>query len=271
MRDRSAWRTFAVVATTALVATACGPSSATGPADAQAAATGTVRIAAAADLRYALEEVMAEYQELEPDVSVQATYGSSGTFFAQIQHRAPFDLFLSADVSYPEQLAEDDLTVPGGTFTYAIGRIVVWAAHDAPVDPADQGVDALTDPAVRKISIANPEHAPYGRAAVAAFEAYGIDDEVADRLVLGENVSQAAQFIESGAADVGVIALSLALAPEVAGSSWTIPDDRHPPILQGGAITAWALDPAAAQAFVDFLTGTPTRATLERYGFEPPA
>lgn len=267
---RHGWHGIAIAMVMVLATVACSDASATDPAGADEAAAPTVRVAAAADLRFALDELIDGYREIAPDVAVTATYGSSGTFYAQLTERAPFDLYLSADVAYPEQLAEQGLTMPESTFVYAVGRIAVWAADDAPVDPATQEIDALADPAVRKISIANPEHAPYGRAAIAAFASYGIEDEVAGSLVLGENVSQAAQFIESGAADVGVIALSLVLAPGVEGNAWTIPADRHPPITQGGAITAWALDPDAAQRFVDFLTGSEARATLARYGFEPP-
>jgi molybdate transport system substrate-binding protein len=266
---RRSWQPVVLVTVMALGAMACGDASATDPANTGEASASAVRIAAAADLRFALDELIDEYREIEPDVSVTATYGSSGTFYAQLTERAPFDLYLSADVAYPEQLAEQGLTVPGSTFVYAVGRIVVWAADDAPVDPSTQEIDALTDPAVRKIAIANPEHAPYGRAAIAAFASYAIEDDVAGRLVLGENVSQAAQFVESGAANVGVIALSLVLAPDVEGNAWTIPADRHPPIIQGGAIMAWAIDPDAARRFVDFLTGPEARATLDRYGFEP--
>jgi len=229
-----------------------------------------IRIAAAADLRFALEDLIAAYGADHPDVGVVASYGSSGTFFSQLQNEAPFDLFLSADMAYPEQLEQDGLTLPDTLFGYAVGRIVVWVRDDSDIDVEDLGMEALLHPSVRKIAIADPEHAPYGRAAVAAMRSYGIYDEAQDELVLGENVSQAAQFVQAGGADIGIIALSLALAPGAEGRSWEIPPERYPTILQGGVTMRWARDPEAVQGFVTFMLGEEGREILEDYGFTMP-
>jgi molybdate transport system substrate-binding protein len=232
----------------------------------------TVRVAAAADLKYALDEVVAEFQVQQPGHSVLATYGSSGNFHAQLLNRAPFDLFLSADMEYPRQLAARGLAEADSQFLYAVGRIVVWAPKDSGLYPARDGIQTLIDPAVHKIAIANPDHAPYGRAAISAMRALGVHDEAQSRLVLGENVAQAAQFIESGAAQVGIIALSLALSPPMRdqGEYWLVPLDAYPRMDQGGIVMSWAEDTEATLALRDFLVGDKGRAVLARYGFLPP-
>lgn len=229
-----------------------------------------LRIAAAADLRFALEELLEVYREAHPGVEVRASYGSSGTLFAQLENGAPFDLYLSADVSYPRRLAEEGLVAPPGVFTYAVGRIVVWVPADSPLDVERLGLRALLEPSVRAVAIANPEHAPYGRAAVAAMRWAGVDGAVAGRLVLGENAAQTAQFVQAGAADVGIIPLSLALAPGAEGRWFVIPSHAHPPIVQGGAVLRRATDPEAVRDFVELLLGPTGRGVLDRYGFEEP-
>jgi molybdate transport system substrate-binding protein len=229
-----------------------------------------LRIAAAADLRFALEEVLVAYREAHPEVGVRVSYGSSGTLLSQLENEAPFDVYLSADVAYAERLAAEGLVAPDGVFTYAVGRIVVWAPDASPIDVERLGLRALLHPSVRKVAIANPEHAPYGRAAVAAMRSAGVYERVEDRLVLGENAAQAAQFVQTGAADIGVVPLSLALAPGAGGRRFEIPASAHPPIVQGGAILRWASDLETARAFVDVLLGPAGREALRRYGFEEP-
>jgi molybdate transport system substrate-binding protein len=226
-----------------------------------------VRIAAAADLRYALDEIKTAFARLHPEVALSVTYGSSGTFFSQIENGAPFDLYLSADVTYPRKLLADALALPASEFDYAVGRIVVWVPRDSPLDVEEQGLNVLTDPKVRKIAIADPEHAPYGKAAVSAMTSSGVYDQVKGKLVLGENIAQAFQFVQSGAADVGIVALSLALAPSAQGRYWQVPLDAYPKIEQGGVILRSVRDLAATRSFVAFLTGDEGRATLRRYGF----
>lgn len=202
----------------ALLMTGCAPSpeasqGTTSPSSAASPATATVRVAAAADLKFAMEQIKTDLAASHPDIELVTTYGSSGTFYQQLSDGAPFDLFLSADLGYPRKLAEAGLADPDDVFGYAVGRLVVWAANESPVDPTT-GMASLSDPAALKIAIANPEHAPYGVAAVAAMKTAGVYDSASGRLVLGENVAQAAEFVLSGNAQVGVIALSLAVSPQ---------------------------------------------------------
>jgi len=234
-----------------------------------AAPPSTVRIAAAADLRFALDELTAAFKREHRDVDVAVSYGSSGSFFAQLLNRAPFDLFLSADIAYPRQLAERGLTLPGAEFVYAVGRIVVWTQASSPLPLERYGLKALVDPRAGHVAIANPEHAPYGRAAEAAPRAAGVYDRVAPKFVFGENVSQALQFVQSGSADAGIVALSLAVSPTVrdGGRYWEIPPDTYPRIEQGGTILSWAANADAARLFRSFMLTDEGRAVLKRYGF----
>jgi molybdate transport system substrate-binding protein len=228
-----------------------------------------LRIAAAADLRYALEDVTKAFHQRNGDVAIEPAYGSSGTFYAELLNHAPFDLYLSADLEYPRKLAAQGLTQPGSEFTYAVGRIVLWTGRESGIDVERLQIGALSLPAVHHIAIANPRHAPYGRAAEAALHSLGVYDAVKDKLVMGENISQAFQLVASGAAEVGIVALSLTQAPGAAGHGryWEIPRDAYPRLEQGGCILQWARDPAAAQAFRAFLLAPEGRAILKRYGF----
>jgi molybdate transport system substrate-binding protein len=262
MRARSL---VAVVAALAVVGAAgCG-----GPA--ASSQEGVVRVAAASDLKFALDEIAAVLAQADPPVRVQPTYGSSGTFFQQISNGAPFDVYLSADLSFPVRLAEAGLADEADVFPYAVGRLVLWAPNSSPVD-VSQGLAVLADPAVTRVSIANPEHAPYGQAAVAAMTSAGVYEQVRDRLVLGENVAQAGEFVQSGNAQVGIIALSLALAPQLAdrGRYEEVPLELFPRLDQGGVVLARAGDRAAAGRLRQFLTGPDGVAILQRYGFYLP-
>jgi molybdate transport system substrate-binding protein len=229
-----------------------------------------ITIAAASDLNFAFKELVSEYETASGN-QVKLTFGSSGNFFAQIQHGAPFDLYFSADISYPKKLEEAGLIVPGSLYRYAIGRIVLWTRRESPLD-VNQGFAALRQPSVRIIAIANPRHAPYGRAAVAAMEHAGVYNGVKDRLVLGENISQAAQFVESGAADIGIIALSLALAPAMStkGTYWEIPTESHPPLEQGAVIVKASKRMDSAKQFLEFVKSRQGVAIMKRYGFVAP-
>jgi len=231
-----------------------------------------VRIAAAADLRFALDEIAAEFQQRRPELKVSVTYGSSGNFFAQLQNEAPFDLFLSADTEYPHRLVESWHAERESEFTYAVGHLVVWAPRSSPLDVEKLGIKALLDPSVRKIAIANPKHAPYGRAAEAALKHLGMHEQVRDKLVYGDNVAQTAQFVQSGSADVGIIALSLASAPTLRdqGKYAEVPREAYPRMDQGGVIMAKAKDREAAAAFRDFLLSSEGQVVLKRYGFGLP-
>ena len=228
-----------------------------------------VRVAAASDLRFALTEVVARLRQVQPAFDVQVTYGSSGTFFAQLINGAPFDLFMSADTDYPRQLAMRGLTLSGGEFTYAIGRLAIWVPASSPLTVEKSGLQVLLDPRVRHVSIANPATAPYGRAAETAMRQAKVYDRVKSKLVLGENVAQALQFVQSGSAEVGVVALSLAIAPAVkdSGRFWTVPLDLYPRMEQGGVILRSTPHADAAHAVRAFLVGDEGRAILKRYGF----
>jgi molybdate transport system substrate-binding protein len=230
-----------------------------------------IRVAAAADLKFALDELDAQYQK-QTGKKIDVSYGSSGNFFAQIQNGAPFDLLLSADIEYPRKLEAAGLAEPGTLYEYAVGRIVIWMPADARADVAKLGWKALLEPGLERIAIANPEHAPYGRAAVAALRNAGVYEQVRRRLVYGENIAQAAQFVASGSAQAGILALSLAVSPPMrAGKRWEIPADMHPPIEQGAIILKSAKDKEGARAFLAFLKSDAARKILESYGFVLPA
>lgn len=229
-----------------------------------------IRIAAAADLNFAMGE-LSETFEKQTGTKVNATYGSSGNFFTQMQNGAPFDVFLSADIEYPRRLEAAGLAEPGTLYEYAVGRIVIWTPPDAKVDVTEQEWNALLDASVKKVAIANPEHAPYGRAAAAALRKAGIYESVKNKLVYGENISQAGQFVQSGNAQAGIVALSLAISPAMRdGKRWEIPADMHPAIEQGAVVLKSAGNKEAARAFLEFVKGAAGRAILTKYGFEFP-
>lgn len=242
------------------------------PGVAQAPPPRSIAVAAASDLRFALDEIVREFSKANPGIDVRVSYGSSGNFFSQIANGAPFDLFFSADVDYVTKLGEQGLTQPDNHFVYGIGRIVLWTANSSKLD-VSRGLAVLLDPAVRKIAIANPRHAPYGRAAEAALRSAKIYDAVQPKLVFGDNVAQTAQFAQTGAADAGIIAHALALAPTLQkeGRFFLIPSEHHPKLEQGGAILRRTAEPASARAFRSFVLGPDARIVLDRYGFESPA
>jgi molybdate transport system substrate-binding protein len=226
-----------------------------------------IRVAAAADLKFAMSELAAGFEK-QTGISVRVTYGSSGNFFSQIQNGAPFDLLFSADIEYPKKLEAAGFAEPGTLFEYATGRLVIWAPFDSNLDVAKSGWQILLEPSVQKIAIANPEHAPYGRAAVAALQRAGVYESVKTKLVYGENISQAAQFVQSGNAQVGIIALALAIsAPMKGGKRWEVPADMHPPIEQAAIVLKNAKNKDSAQVFLEFVKSAPGRAILSKYGF----
>jgi molybdate transport system substrate-binding protein len=234
----------------------------------EGALAGEVTVAAASDLNFAFKELVAAFEKNTGN-TVKLSLGSSGNFFAQISNGAPFDLYFSADISYPKKLEEAGLAHVGTLYMYAIGKIVVWVPKGSPIDVQSLGLKALQHPSVKKIAIANPKHAPYGRAAVAAMEHFTIYDDIKDKLVLGENISQTAQFVQTGSADIGIIALSLAVAPAMreAGSYWEVPMDSYPRLEQGAVILKSAKDPETAKLFLNYIKTPEARAVLERYGF----
>lgn len=245
-------------------AAACGAS----VGDAQAEGN-ALRIAAAADLRFAMDEIIDAFRQEHPGVRVEVTYGSSGNFYAQLSNHAPFDIFFSADVDYPRRLIREGAALADTEFLYGIGRLVVWVARASPIDVEKLGMQSLLDASVKKIAIANPRHAPYGRAAVDAMKSMGVYDQVKDRIVFGDSVLQTAQFVQGGGADIGLISHSFALAPTLRdeGRYWEVPLDAYPRREQGGVILSWARDKSTAQALRDFVLGERSKAILRRYGF----
>src|SRR5215470_7079335 len=235
-------------------------------ADAQA----PLRIAAASDLQSVFPALTGRF-ERETGHRIEVSFGSSGNFFAQLQNGAPFDLFFSADVDYPRQLESSQLTVPGTLVEYARGRIVLWSRNDANLD-VSHGLAILAEPRVRRIAIANPDHAPYGRAAVAALQHVQLYDRVRRKFVLGENISQAAQFVQSGNADAGLIALSLALAPAMrsTGHYVDIPESYHPRIEQAAVVISTSRQQEVARQFLTFLRRPDNQQTLKQAGFTNP-
>jgi molybdate transport system substrate-binding protein len=229
-----------------------------------------VRVAAAADLQFAMADLMERYRG-QTGNAISVTYGSSGNFFTQILNGAPFDLFFSADSDYPRQLVIAGLADPATFYKYALGRMVLWVPVGSKIDVTNQKWQALLDSSVQKIAIANPEHAPYGRAAVAAMQKAGVYEKAKGKLVLGENISQAAQFVQSGNAQIGVIALSLAVSPAMNdGKRWEIPIETYPAIEQGAIVLANARNKEAARMFLEFVKSESGKETLGKYGFAVP-
>jgi molybdate transport system substrate-binding protein len=227
-----------------------------------------LRTAAAADLKFAMGELAGAFEK-QTGTKVNVTYGSSGNFFSQMQNGAPFDLFFSADIEYPRKLEAAGLAEAGTLYEYAVGRIVIWMPAEAKLDVAKLGWNALRDASVQRIAIANPEHAPYGRAAVAALQKAGIYEHVKRKLVYGENISQAAQFVQSGNAQAGIVAMSLAVSPEMRkGKKWEIPAEMHPAIEQGAVLLKNSKNKGAAREFLEFVKSASGRDILKKYGFE---
>jgi molybdate transport system substrate-binding protein len=236
----------------------------------RAAAAQGLRIAAASDLQTVLPAIASQFEK-QSGQKVTLTFGSSGNFFTQIQNGAPFDVFMSADVDYPRQLERAGQTEPGSLYQYATGHLVLWTRWDSGID-IWRGLSVLTDSKVKHIAIANPEHAPYGRAAVAALRHEGLYDRVRAKFVLGENISQTAQFAQSGSAELGVLSLSLAFSPTLknSGTYVEIPEAWHPPIEQAAVVVRTSKQKALARQFLDYLKTPETVRTLQSYGFGAP-
>ncbi len=228
-----------------------------------------VVVAAAADLKFAMDTLVAVFSRNNPDIDIKVIYGSSGNFFQQIGNGAPFDLFFSADIDYPKQLTEKHLNL-SVVHLYGTGQLVLWSKT---IDPAIDKMNTLLHPAIKKIAIANPSHAPYGQRAEEALRHYQLYDKIKDKLVMGENIAQTAQYAQSGAADIGIIALSLALSPamqQAGGKYWLIPADSHQPLEQGFVLLPHAKDNKGASQFMNFITTPEARAILKSFGFSQP-
>ena len=229
-----------------------------------------ISIAAASDLQFVFKEVAGRFEK-QSGASVKLSFGSSGNFFSQIQNGAPFDLFFSADIEYPQKLESGGFTEPGTLYQYARGKIVLWVPNESEID-VGQGLKALLSSRIKKVAIANPAHAPYGRAAVAAMKSAGVYEGVSQKLVFGENISQAANFVASGNAGAGIIALSLALSPnmKLKGRYFLIPLDSYPPLDQAGVALKSSSNKKVAGCFLEFLQTPEIVELMEQYGFELP-
>lgn len=262
MRTSALFRGAAVGAALLLA----GPGTATPPAP---GAARTVRVAAASDLGSVAAELTAAFERELPGARLLVTLGSSGAFFAQVKNGAPFDVFLSADEEYPRRLVEEGRGADGGLFRYATARLAVVLSATAPADAAPS-LSSLSDPRLRRIAIANPRHAPYGRAAEEALRAAGVLEALRPRLVFGENVAQAAQFVDAGAADAAIVALPLVAARGTSLRWAEVPRSGFPRLVQAGLLLKGAGDRRAAAAFRDFLLGPEGVALLRRAGFGAP-
>ncbi|MET0856160.1 MAG: molybdate ABC transporter substrate-binding protein [Telluria sp.] len=232
----------------------------------------TLLVAAASDLSYCIDELGAAFSQQVPQAQLKVSTGASGNFFAQIRHGAPFEVFMSADMDYPAQLARDGDAV-GATLTpYAVGRIVLWTL-DARFD-VQQGMRVFDDARLTRVALANPAVAPYGRAAKAALEAAGKWPALQPKLVIGENIAQAVQFVQTGNAQIGIVSLASVVSPRLKGqgSYYLVPDAGLAPIMQGAIVTAQGKNNPLAARFVQFLSSPAARAILQRHGFGmPPA
>ncbi len=230
----------------------------------------TVAVAAASDLQTALPQLLKNFEQAT-GIRSTISFGSSGNLFAQIQNGAPFDVFFSADADYPRRLVEAKQAEAASLYPYATGRLVLWTRHDSGLD-LRQGLALLRDPRVRRIAVANPDFAPYGRAAVAALQSAGLYDQVKSKLVFGENISQAAQLTQSGNADVGLVAHSIALgnAMKNSGSFIDVPPDVYPAVIQAAVVVSAAKNKDAGRTLLQYLKAPEARKTLTAFGFGPP-
>lgn len=228
-------------------------------------------VAAAADLNPALKDVAQQFEK-KAGIHVKISFGASGALTQQIQNGGPFDIFFSADLDYPHQLISQNQADAVSLYKYALGKLVLWVPADSPLDVQHQGMNILLDPSVKKIAIANPQHAPYGRAAAEALRHASLYDRVSSRFVMGENISQTAQFVESGNAQAGFVALAHALSPAVKdkGKFWIVPADYYPPLEQAVVIVTKSQHKAEAQRFLEFIKTDEAQKILKEYGFTLP-
>jgi molybdate transport system substrate-binding protein len=232
---------------------------------------GKLLVAAAADLSSALKDVASGFEK-ETSVKVDLSFGASGALTQQIHNAAPFDIFFSADMDFPRQLIAGGEADGPTLYQYAVGKLVLWVPADSRLDVEHKGMAILLDPSVEKIAIANAQNAPYGRAAVAALKHAGLYDRLANRFVVGENISQAAQFVESGNAQAGFVALAHAVAPSMQGKGrfWVIPQDYYPPLAQGVVVISRSPHKKEAEEFLDYVKTKEAKDILRKFGFSLP-
>ncbi len=241
---------------------------------AQSQAQTVLRVAAAADLEPVLPPIFAQFRQAT-GIEAEATYKASAMLTTLILNGAPFDLFLSADLSYPKRLIDAGLADAAGSsdsstpITYAKGTLVLWTRKDSHLPPPS--LDLLRNPAMKRLAIADPSRAPYGRAAVAALTSLHLYDSLESRIVIAENIAQAAQFVDSGNADAGLISLTSALTPQLcsSGTYFVIPRNLYPPIEQGAVIISKTTHRAAVRKLLDYLLSPAVQAELARSGLTP--
>jgi len=227
---------------------------------------GKTTVVVAANLKTAMDSIAKIYRQENPTDAIQISYGASGKFYEQISNGAPFDVFFSADMNYPNKLKENRFAI-SAVKLYAIGRIAIWSKK---IDPNIQKMNSLIDPKVKKISIANPVTAPYGAKAVESIKYFKVYNKVKPNLVYGENIAQAAQFVSFGAADIGIIALSDVLSPAMKkerGKYYVIPQESHLPLQQGCVILKHGKGNATATKFYDYISSPKAKAILNHYGY----
>ena len=227
-----------------------------------------ITVAAAADLKFAMDEIVTVFNSTHPGNEVEVVYGSSGKFHTQIHQGAPYDIYFSADIGYPRELVKKGLASSEVT-PYAVGRIVLWSNS---MDATKMTMDSLTDQKITRIAIANPKHAPYGKRAEEALRTAGLWDKLQSKLVFGENIAHTAQFVQTGNAQVGIIAQALAINPELAkkGGYYLIPEKMHQPLDQGYVITKRGRDKPLAKTFAAFMNSKQARVVMTKYGFVLP-
>ncbi len=230
----------------------------------------TLTIAAAANLKTAMDTLKPAFEARHPGANLQVSLGASGSLVVQIQQGAPFDVFLAADAEFPAKLSAAGL-VTGESFPYATGRLVLWLRKDVGLDPAKDGLKVLLSPAVKRVAVGNPVLAPFGRSAEAVLKAAGFYQAVQTKLVFGENITQAAQYLQTGAAEAGFISSPQVLVPSLAGGiAWTVPQQLYPVQKQFGVILKRSPQPALAAAFKAYLLGPDAQAILAKLGYGAP-
>lgn len=227
----------------------------------------TLMVAAASDLTYTIGELARTFQKEVPGAQVRTSLGASGNLFAQIKNGAPFDVFMSADMLYPARLAKEGAADPSSLAIYAIGRLAVWSVN--PAFDLKQGMAVFKDARLTRVAIANPDVAPYGRAAKSALQAHGVWDAVSGKLVTGENIAQTAQFVQTGNAQIGIVSYATVLAPRLrgVGSYYLVPEAGLSPIEQGAIVTTRGKANPLAARFMRFLQSPAAREILQRHGF----
>jgi molybdate transport system substrate-binding protein len=229
----------------------------------------TLKIAAAADLQPVLSALIEQFEK-QTHKKVDASYASSATLATQIINGGPFGLFLAADLSFPQKVIAAGLGDSAEPVPYARGTLVLWARNNSPIQPLS--MDSLRNPSLKTVAVANPEHAPYGRAAKASIEKLDLTATLQSKLVVAENIAQTAQYADSGNAEVGFLSLTSALTPRLMsdGKFVTVPEDSYPPLLQGAVVIKNAPGVGEAHLFLDFLLSAPIRKQLAERGLKAP-